>query len=59
MKFKKGDVTYDGKNLLFQPGIYQELKKTFGEKDIESEVKKTERWLLYNPPQKELYQIPV
>lgn len=50
--FKKDDITWDGRYFKFKPEVYQRLKKVFSDKDTEDEIKKAERWALYNPPKK-------
>ena len=53
MTFKKDDIGFDGQHFTFKDGVYQNLKKIFAEKEFEDEVKKAERWLLFNPPKKD------
>lgn len=53
MKFAKDDIGFDGSHFTFKEGVYQQLKKIFAEKEFDEEVKKAERWLLFNPPKKD------
>ena len=53
MTFKKGDITWDGRYFKFGKDVYQNLKKVFSDKEVEDEIKKAERWALYNPPKKD------
>lgn len=53
MKYKKGDIAFDGRHFVFKPGIYASLKQNFWQTDVDHEIDKAERWLLYNPPKKD------
>lgn len=52
MTFHKGDIEWDGRYFRFKEGVYQNLKKVFSDKDVEDEIGKAERYLLYSPPKK-------
>lgn len=53
MKYSRSDIGFDGKHFTFAPGIYQELKRDFFNKEVDAEIQKAERWLLFNEPKRD------
>lgn len=52
MKFKRDDITFNGKSFVFKEGIWKKLNELFHDKEVLHETQKAERWLQYNHPKK-------